>query len=226
MLPRFPLCRQCTHLLAAVLSANRSRLHTPLESGLSQHSGITREALYHCPQNGLQRCKMLSPLPLGGTNSEVELLIQSPLCNQAEVHLHGRPCPRSALPPAPCPPFSWEPSVNHMHLSLCFQGNQPKSSQIFLSFHKLNWNSICSLQSSVRPCAFVLPRTKIPDTLFLSHVGWLYHHSEPTFCPKASWACHDWRCPVSRKRKIHQFILQHGSARLGSTSRALWERNV
>lgn len=167
------------------------------------------------------------PPTSGGTNSEVEFLLQSSLGDQAEVHLHRRPSPRSALPLAPWPLFSWEPSVNHMHLSLCFQGNQPKASHIFLSFHKLNLEIyLQSLQLIVRPCAFVLPRTKISDTLFMSHVGWLYHHSEPTFCPKASWACHDWRSPVSRKRKIPQFILQHSSARLGSTSRASWEINV
>lgn len=167
------------------------------------------------------------PPASGGTNSEVELLLQSPLGDQVEVHLHRRPCPRSALPPAPWALLSWEPSVNHMHLNLCFQGNQPKALHIFLSFHKLSLEIyLQSLQSSVRPCAFVLPRTKIPDTLFLSHVGWLYHHSEPTFCPNTSWACHDWRSPVSRKRKIPQLILQYSSARLGSISRVSWEINV
>ena len=77
------------------------------------------------------------PPTSGGTNSEVEFLLQSSLGDQAEVHLHRRPSPCSALPLAPWPLFSWEPSVNHMHLSLCFQGNQPKASHIFLSFHKL-----------------------------------------------------------------------------------------
>lgn len=103
---------------------------------------------------------------------------------------------------------------------------------INLTFNSTSWIVVSPVGcAQVCPCFswVVLPRTKISDVLFLSHIGWLHHHSASTLNPKSYLPfglVTDWKSSVSRKRESPQFILQYGSATLGSFSGASWERNA
>lgn len=167
-------------------------------------------------------------------------MLWSPPCDPAEVCLWRRPHPCSALPaasPAPLTTPESPPSINHMHqnphLRLCFQGNRPKASYTFsYLFTNLTWNSPSWILESPVRCAnvwvcFAQDKNTWMSSSWVTLAGYTVILHQPSV-PKASstWACHDWRGPVSGKRKIPQFILQYGSARLGSSSRASWERNA
>lgn len=190
---------------------------------------------------------MSCPLPQGGMNSVVWFMLRS-LCviRLRLISSRDNILAQLLFLSYPASLLSWEPSLNKSHaLESSTQPQNPLSASreanlnpqiMFLSSH-LTFNSTFWLLDSSLGCVYryvcfswaVVLRTKIPDIVFLSHVGWLYLYSAPTLSPTGHLLLGlvtDWKSSISRKRKIPQFILQYGHVRLKSSSGASWKRNA
>lgn len=195
MLPKFPLCRQCTHPLAAVL-LNSSRLHPSLQSGLC-HNRVVSLKRFCITTLGVACKDTKCPSQASRWDQLWGLIyaLEPPVWSSWGLSLEKTTSLLSSSCCFPCSPdYSWEPSLNKPHASepssqALLPGKPTKSLiHIFLSFHKLNLEfSFLNIRvpSQVCKCVSVFcPGQKYLDVLFLSHIGWLYCHSTPTLSPK------------------------------------------